>query len=297
MKKLLFIYNPCAGRAVIRSRLPEVVDYYTGCGYLVTTYPTQGKRDGYRMIARMEDDYDLIVCSGGDGTLNEIISGVMDSHRPLRLGYVPSGSTNDFGSSIGIPTAIDKAMEVTVNGVACKFDVGNFNDRYFIYVAAFGLFTNVPYSTPQEMKNMFGYAAYIMEGVKALSELKAYRIRLEYDGGKVEGEFIVGLVTNSFSVAGFKNPAGSVTALNDGLFEVILIRMPGNVVELHEILSTLLSEKTDSDLIFYAQTSRIHIESEPLEWTFDGEYGGKYETAEVSIIHEAVTVMAPGTGG
>lgn len=291
MKKILFIFNPTAGRARIKTKLYEIVDFYSSRDYMVTVYATQKPWDGYELLMSFQDEYDLIVCSGGDGTLNEIISGVLDSGRETLLGYMPSGSTNDFGRSVGIPSEIEDALAVTVEGEPYGVDVGRFNNRYFVYVAAFGAFTNIPYTTPQKMKNSFGYLAYLLEGIKAISELKPYKMVLHYDHGMIEGEFVVGLITNSFSVAGFKNPIHSLTELNDGVFEVLLIRMPRNILELQEIVTSLLSENVNSEFIECLQSSNIQIESEPMAWTFDGEYGGLYESVQIGNLNQAVKIM------
>lgn len=293
MKKLLFIFNPISGRTRIRSKLYEIIDFYSQNDYLITLYPTQKKGDGYRKMKELTDMYDLVVCSGGDGTLNEIVSGMLDGGRKNVLGYVPSGSTNDFARSIGIPSDVMEALPITIYGKPYHLDVGKFNDKYFVYVAAFGIFTNIPYSTPQQLKNTLGYLAYLLEGIKAISELKAYSLSMTYDGGSVTGKFIVGLITNSYSVAGFKNPSQCLTQLNDGLFEILLIRMPKNIIELQEIIKSLLNEDVHTDSIVCVQSAKVEFDSEPMNWTFDGEYGGDFTHGVISNMNCAVQIIAP----
>ncbi len=291
MKRLLFIFNPCAGRAKVKNKLYEIIEHYTRFGYLVTVYPTSAKRDAYSFLMQSEEMYELIVCGGGDGTLNEVASGILDAKIQIPLAYIPTGSTNDFARSIGISTDIDEALEITLHKNLFDIDIGVFNQNKFVYIAAFGIFTNIPYSTSQKMKNTLGYLAYVLEGIKAISELKAYNLTLKYDAGNVEGAFIVGLIMNSFSVAGFKNPFHQITKLNDGLFEVLLIRMPQNILELQAIIAALMNERVEPEYMVCFQTSSISISSEPIEWTFDGEYGGVFDLVSISILNRALQVI------
>lgn len=291
MKRLLFIFNPFSGRAKIQNYLYEILDFYTQKGYLVTLYPTQFQGDGYEFISRLTEDYERIVCSGGDGTLNEIVSGILDYRKEQLLAYIPFGSTNDFGRSIGIPLELKRALEITCRGIPFNIDVGCFNKRYFIYVAAFGAFTQISYTTPQKRKNALGYLAYVLEGIKALSELKSYDLTLEYENGVINGNFIIGLITNSFSIAGLKNPSYSVTELNDGVFEILLVRMPKNILDLKAIAAALLSDKLEPEHMVCIQTSQLKIKSEPIDWTFDGEYGGNYEEVKVSVMNKALNII------
>jgi len=291
MNKLLFIFNPQSGKAKIKNQLFDIIQYYTNNGYLTTIYPTQSAGDGYAYLKNMDEEYDLIVCSGGDGTLNEVISGIVDSGKHRVLGYLPSGSTNDFGRSVGIPSDMENALNITCFGKPCGIDVGSFNDKHFIYVAGFGAFTRVPYSTPQRRKNTLGYLAYILQGILELPEIRSYQLSMEYDGECVEGEFIVGFIMNSFSIAGFRNPAGSLTELNDGLFEVLLVKAPMNIVELQNIIASLLNGNIESEYIFCVQASNIKIHSELIEWTLDGEYGGKYEDAVIVNQKQEIQIL------
>ena len=292
MKKLLFIFNPSSGKARIRNQLFDIIQFYTENGYTVSVYPTQKPGDGYAYVKELMNEYDLVVCSGGDGTLNEIISGCLDSGQVTKLGYIPSGSTNDFARSIGIPSELAEALEVTCAGNAKSIDIGRFGDKYFIYVAGFGAFTKISYSTPQKVKNTLGYLAYVLEGIKELSELRNYHVIMEFDSGKLEGDFIMGFVIISFSIAGFKNPISYLTELNDGLFEILLIKSPSNIIELQEIIASLLSENVESKHIVCVRTSKINIVSDPMDWTLDGEFGGRYDTVNISNIRQAMQIFS-----
>ena len=211
MKRMLFIYNPHAGKELLKPHLSDVIDIFVKAGYEVVTYPTQTYRDGYKKIVEYNsEEYDLIVCSGGDGTIDEIVTGMMKRRPEERdpVGYIPTGTTNDFASSLHIPRGILNAADNAVNGVKFDCDVGKFNDSIFVYIAAFGLFTDVSYETNQELKNVLGHLAYVLEGTKRLFNVPSYRIKVTHDGESIEDEFIYGMVTNSKSVGGFRNMVG-----------------------------------------------------------------------------------------
>lgn len=239
MKKLLFIYNPRAGKAQIRSNLLDIIDTFVKAGYEVTAYPTQGPGDAVRAVRERRTGYDLLVCSGGDGTLDEVATGMMQCGERIPIGYVPAGSTNDFASSLHIPKNMKAAADAVVSGRIFPCDIGAFNQDTFVYIAAFGLFTDVSYETRQDMKNALGHMAYIAEGMKRLSAIKDYPIKVTHGGMTIEGNFIFGMVTNSISVGGFKGITGKNVALDDGLFEVTLIRKPENPMELNRIIAAL----------------------------------------------------------
>ena len=291
-KKLLFIFNPRSGKAQIKNKLLEIVDIMVKAGYEVTIYPTQARADALHKVKEEAKEYDLVVCSGGDGTLDEAVSGMMLSEKKVPLGYIPAGSTNDFATSLKIPNNMSKAAEIAVKGRAFPCDVGYFNGDSFIYIAAFGLFTEVSYQTNQELKNVLGHAAYILEGAKRLMDIKSYSMRVEYEDQVLEDNFIYGMITNSNSVGGFKNIAGKNVLLDDGVFEVTLIKMPKNPVELNEIIFNLTSRKDDTDLIYSFKTDCIHFYAkESTPWTLDGEFGGNHEEVEIRNCYKALEIM------
>ena len=292
MKKLLFIFNPYSGKAQIKNKLLEIVDIMVKAGYEVTIYPTQARADALNLVQKRAKKYDLVVCSGGDGTLDEAVSGMMLSEKKVPLGYIPAGSTNDFANSLKIPKDMVKAAKAAVSGKKFACDVGKFNDSFFIYVAAFGIFTAVSYKTSQEWKNILGHAAYILEGAKSLHEITSYRMRVEYEDQVIEDEFIYGMITNSNSVGGFKNMTGKNVLLDDGKFEVTLIRKPKNLVELNEILASLSNMIDDTDAIYSFKSDCITFYAEEkVPWTLDGEYGGNPQEVKISNQQQALEIM------
>lgn len=292
MRKLLFVFNPQAGKAQIKSKLLQILDIMVQESYEITIYPTQGREDALNIVQERAKDFDLIVCSGGDGTLDEVVSGIMRSGQNIPLGYIPAGSTNDFANSLKIPKDMIKAAQIAVSGQKFACDVGAFNEKSFIYVAAFGIFTEVSYRTRQEWKNILGHAAYILEGVKSLPEITSYYMRVEYDGVVIEDEFIYGMITNSNSVGGFKNMTGKNILLDDGKFEVTLIRCPRNFAELNEILASLTNLIDNTDLIYSTKSDHITILSEEeIPWTLDGEFGGKVREVEICNRRRALEIM------
>lgn len=294
MKKLLFIYNPHAGKARIAAQLGKVQEVFQSHGYLVTLYATQGKGDGVWAAAALGGDYDHIVCCGGDGTLSEVMTGLRGLNRPPMLGYIPAGTTNDFSKTLALPQEdIPAAAELAVSGCPQPCDVGLVNGEHlFSYVAAFGVFTETSYATPQPMKNLLGRTAYILEGIRSLANLKTYHLRVIWDGGILEDHFIYGMVSNSISVGGFKGMRGQKVVLDDGLFEVLLVRAPKSLMDLNQVASALLSRQPNENFIAI-QTGRISFESaEPVAWTLDGEFGGTHEKLIVENLPRAVTILS-----
>lgn len=293
-KRMLFVYNPRAGKAQIRSNLLDIIDIFVKAGYEVTVYPTQTAGDAVGVVRNRKPGYDIVVCSGGDGTLDEVVTGMMQCDEKLPVGYVPAGSTNDFANSLGIPKNMSKAADVVVNGRDFACDIGAFNRDTFIYVAAFGLFTEVSYETKQDIKNVLGHAAYLVEGVKRIPAVRSYALKISYEDRVIEGDFLYGMITNSYSVGGFKGITGKGVSLDDGLFEVTLIRKPTNPIELNNIFLALADKKVKSEHLYSFRTSRIKVESEePVKWTLDGEYGGEHLSAKISNCHRAIKIRVP----
>lgn len=294
MKRLLFIYNPQAGKGLIKPHLANVVDTFTKAGYLVTVWPTQGKADAAHVAARQGWWYDRVVCCGGDGTLSETVSGLLTLDTPPVLGYIPAGTTNDFAKNLGLPRGVEKAAAVAAEGTPRPCDMGRFNDRTFVYVAAFGVFTDVSYDTPQEFKSAFGHLAYVLEAATKLGDLgRGYHLTVEHDGGTLEGDFIYGMVTNTNSVGGFQIFPASQVSLDDGVFEVVLVRQPKNVADLQDALVSLVRQNhEESRQVEAFHTSRLKVAAaEALPWTLDGEYGGDPEVARIENLHKAITLV------
>jgi YegS/Rv2252/BmrU family lipid kinase len=298
MKKMLFIYNPRAGKAQIRSNLLDIIDIFVKAGYEVTAYPTQMPGDAVKAVRQRHDGYDIVACSGGDGTLDEVVNGMMQCEEKLPIGYVPAGSTNDFAASLGIPKSMIKAADAVVRGMDFACDIGSFNEENFVYVAAFGIFTNVSYETKQDIKNVLGHAAYLLEGVKALPSVRSYNLKITCetadDEQVIEGEFLYGMVTNSESVGGFRGITGQNVQLDDGLFEVTLIRMPANPLELNNIIMALVDKRVKSEHICSLTASRVVVEAEePLAWALDGEFGGEPVRAVIENKKQALIIRVP----
>ena len=284
-KKLLFIFNPHSGKGLIKNKLLEIVDIMVKADYEVTIYPTQSKGDAQNHVREEAKNYDLIVCSGGDGTLDEVVTGMIRSDFRTPIGYIPAGSTNDFGGSLGLPKNMVRAAESIVNGNNFACDVGAFNEDIFVYIAAFGLFTDVSYETGQDMKNVLGHMAYLLEGMKRLPAIRSYPMRINYEDTTIVDDFIFGMVTNSVSVGGFKRITGKNVKLDDGVFEVTLIKRPKNPMELNNIMVSLLNRDIDTDAMYCFRTSKLEITStDPLPWTLDGEYGGTHTKVVIENI-------------
>ena len=291
-KRLLFIFNPRSGKGKIKENLADILDIMVKAGYEVTVHTTQSQGDATRKAREEAANYDRIVCSGGDGTLDEVVTGVMSSGYDVSVGYIPAGSTNDFGNSLGIDKNMVHAADIAANGKPFACDVGKFNQDYFVYVAAFGLFTEVSYQTSQDLKNMLGHAAYILEGIKQIWDIPSYHMQVEYDGNVLYDEFIYGMVTNSMSVGGFKGIIPGNIGLNDGVFEVTLVKSPKNPIELNDILGYLTGLIKDSDMVYSFQTSQIRLtSSEKVSWTLDGEYGGDHTQVTVEDYHKALEII------
>ena len=299
MKKLLFVYNPRAGKEMLKPRLSDVLDIFVKAGYEVTVHPTQAYRDAYYQIKEYEvGKYDLIACSGGDGTIDEVATGMMKRREMgkdvVPVGYIPAGTTNDFAKSLHIPRKPLAAADNAVKGVPFPCDIGKFNDSVFVYIAAFGIFTDVSYETDQAVKNVLGHMAYILEGAKRIFNIPSYKIKVEHDGEVIEDEFIFGMVTNSRSVGGFSNMVGKNIVFDDGLFEVTLIKTPKNPIALQEINAALLIEQVDTKHMYTFKTKKITFDSvEEIPWTLDGEFGGEQDYVEIENVQKAMEIMVP----
>ena len=299
MKKLLFVYNPRAGKEMLKPRLSDVLDIFVKAGYEVTVHPTQAYRDAYYQIKEYEvGKYDLIACSGGDGTIDEVATGMMKRREMgkdvVPVGYIPAGTTNDFAKSLHIPRKPLAAADNAVKGVPFPCDIGKFNDSVFVYIAAFGIFTDVSYETDQAVKNVLGHMAYILEGAKRIFNIPSYKIKVEHDGEVIEDEFIFGMVTNSRSVGGFSNMVGKNIVFDDGLFEVTLIKTPKNPIAFQEIIAALLIEQVDTKHMYTFKTKKITFDSvEEIPWTLDGEFGGEQDYVEIENVQKAMEIMVP----
>ena len=295
-KKMLFIFNPRSGKGSIKSRLVDILDIFVKGGYEVTVHPTQAYMDGLKVTKKRGGNYDLIVASGGDGTLDEVVTGMLTAGHQHPIGYIPAGSTNDFANSLFMPKNMTEAASMIMEEELYHCDIGRFNSQTFAYVAAFGLFTDVSYETDQDLKNVLGHVAYILEGVKRLFDIKSYHMKVKSEEIEVEDDFMVGMITNSRSVGGFKNLTGKNVDMNDGLFEVTLIVKPKNPLELQEIMTALVMAEDNTDLVHSFKTGKITIEAEEaVPWTLDGEFGGNHTSVEIENMHKALNLYLKST--
>jgi YegS/Rv2252/BmrU family lipid kinase len=293
MKKMLFIFNPRSGKAQIKNKLMNILDIFAKAGYELLVHVTQGTGDAVKAAETYGASVDLVVCSGGDGTLNETISGLMNLERIPDLGYIPAGSTNDFASSLKIPKDMITAARTVVTGVPYPVDIGCFcGDKHFVYIAAFGAFTEVAYLTPQDFKNVLGHQAYMLEGMKSLASIKSYALRVECDSAELEGEFIFGMVTNTISVGGFKGLVTQNVALNDGEFEVLLIRTPKTPLDFTNIINYMFLKEEPNEYVHKLRTKSIKIiPEEPIDWVLDGEFGGTRREVHITNLKKQIRIL------
>lgn len=290
-KKMLFVFNPKAGKGKIKTHLLDIVDIFSSHNYEIIIRSTQAPRDAYEKAKEYADSVDLIVCSGGDGTLDEVVTGIMEVDSSVPIGYIPAGSTNDFANSLFIPKNMIRVAEMIMAEELYHCDIGRFNQKTFAYVAAFGLFTDVSYETDQDLKNVLGHVAYVLEGVKRLFDIKSYHMKVSSEEVQVEDDFIVGMITNSRSVGGFKNLTGKNVDMNDGFFEVTLIVHPKNPLQLQEIMTALVMAEDNTDMIYSFKTRQLTIETdEEVPWTLDGEFGGNHSYVEIENRHKALNL-------
>lgn len=285
MKKMMFIYNPQAGKEKIREHLSEIIEIFSEEGFDVTIIPTRKSGDVTELVVAHGSEYDYVVCSGGDGTMNEMATGMMQLEKKPMVGYIPAGTVNDFATTLRIPKNMPEAAKLVATGELFHCDVGRFNDRYFTYVAGFGAFTGVSYETPQELKNALGRTAYFVEALKQVALIKPHHMRIEYDDGIAEDDFILGLISNSESISGYRAYKKSDMKMDDGLFEAVFVKSLKNPLELQSVLNAFLTKKLDSDSMLTITTKHLHIISDDdIQWTLDGEDGGSYD--EVDLVNE-----------
>lgn len=295
MKKMLFVYNPNSGKAQINEYLSKILQIFSAADYEITVYPTKAQMDGHEKIKMSDGKYDIIVCSGGDGTLNETVSAVMEHKisKPF-IGYIPSGTTNDFARSLGISSDMIAAAKDIVDGEVMGCDIGRFNGRYYNYVAAFGAFTEVSYATPQEFKNLLGHQAYVIEGLKSIPFIKPTHMMVEANGEVVEGDFLFGMITNTMSVGGFKNIAGKNVKLDDGLFECTFIKTFEAASDFNKLINAILYKEGKNPNIFHVKTDKIKVHADKaVPWVLDGEFGGEPQDVQIDILSNAVNIIVP----
>lgn len=289
-KKMLFIYNPCAGKGTMKNKLSDVMEIFMKAEYEVTVYATQREAEATEIVLETGKNYDRIVCSGGDGTLHEVTQGLMDmpiEDRPV-CGYIPTGTVNDFARGLKLPMRVKLASKVAAKDKVKPVDIGLMNGCCFTYVAAFGAFTSVSYETPQAFKNLLGRTAYILQGMAQLGNIKAYHAVIETDKSQVEDDFIFGMVSNAKSIGGISCFKRGMVSLNDGLFEGVFIRKPKNPLELQAVLNSLMTLSPNEQILGYHSKHFIISSEEEIPFTLDGENGGSFQKTEIQCCHNAI---------
>ena len=289
-KRLLFIVNPVSGKRTITDHMIDILNLYCQKGFEVSVLITQHQGHAAEYVKVNSQRFDRIVCAGGDGTINEVVSGLREAcdYRTM-VGYIPCGSTNDFASNFDLTGDVMESAQRAVSDKVIHLDSGVLNDNTFLYTAAFGMFTDVTYSTPQSFKNVLGHQAYVVSALNHLADIKPIKAVVAYDDQIIEDEFLVGLITNSERVAGISNIYNGEADLTDGLFEVLMIKYPKSVLEINDALSSFVMKNWDSKMLYYFKTRRLKIWSEEkIRWTLDGEYGGEYSITSIMNRHGSV---------
>ena len=291
-KKLLMIVNPSAGRSKSRGPLFDAAAILSQAGYLISIHTTACAGDAAETAAREGEQYDVIVAVGGDGTLNEVVSGVLRLEHPPMLGYLAQGSTNDFASSLHISNKPAVAAAAIAQAAPRQLDIGRWNDRHFVYVASFGAFTRSSYAAPQAAKNALGHFAYILEGMKDLNTLRPYQVRLTADGEVLDGEYLFGAVCNSTSIGGLMKLDPERVVLDDGQFEMLLIHNPKTAQDLQNLVLALLDQHYDREGLVFRHVSSIHLETEQdLPWSLDGEYAASTPVVDIENRQRSLTML------
>lgn len=293
-KKLFFVVNPQSGTMKAGSQLLNIIKELSNGGYSVTVYPTKARGDATEKVSNLSDCYDTVVACGGDGTLNEVITGVFKGNKKFKIGYIPAGTQNEWSSDLRIPRNLVKASKVISNGKLASLDIGSFNDNYFVYTASFGALTEASYSAPQQIKNVIGQAAYVLEGLRCLGNIKPIRIKAEHDNGMCEGDYLFGAVSNSLSVGGVVKLKENIVNLSDGKFEVVLIKNPKNALEFQSLISSIISQNYNDPMIDFFHTSSLKITSDiDIDWTLDGEKALGGQCVEIRNLHRVMDFYVP----
>lgn len=297
-ESMMLIINPVAGKSGFRDSISDILETFCTGGFIVTVYMTSYKRHATELVRENGEKYDVVVCCGGDGTLSETIAGLMEITNRPRLGYIPMGTANDVASTLGIPPSPVVAAEIITKGKTIPLDVGRIGGGgggdYFTYISAFGAFTQVSYTTPVESKQTLGHLAYILEGVGHFGSIAPHNLVVEYEDGRIEGEYVFGAVTNTTSIAGLVKLRSDFVSLGDGKFEVILVKNPKNIIDLNYIFMGIFSRIYNSDYVKIFKTSKVKFTfEEEVSWTRDGEDGGSYSEIVLENIMAPIRITVP----
>lgn len=292
MKNCLLIINPASGQKKIKRKAVDVIEIFNRAGWKVSAFTTLGVKDARKIVVEYGKEHDVIVCCGGDGTLNEVSDAIIESGCNCPIGYIPCGTTNDFASSMNIPLDIEAAAAAITEGNEYKRDIGMFNGRVFTYIASFGLFSEASYNAPQSAKNTLGSVAYILEGMKDIVSIKSIHARIEADGKIIEDDFVFGAIANTTSIGGILKLDKEAVSFNDGKLEMLLIKMPKTALDLSDILVCLRRGNYDSTHIMFFQASQIRIDTEqPIPYTLDGEFFRPCSEVKINAVQNGITYL------
>lgn len=290
--KTLLIVNPRSGKAAAKNSLLEIITTLSDAGCLVTVLPTKPGDFTVQQVKKLSPEYDFVIACGGDGTLNSVVEGVLGAEKHVPIGYIPLGSTNDFAISMGIPAKFRTATDMILQGYPVLHDVGVFNGRHFTYIAACGMFVEASYTTSQSLKNILGHSAYLMNALPSLADLQSVWLKVEVGDESFEGDYALCAFTNSTSAAGIIKFDGKQVNFSDGLFELVLIQKPTNLVETNRIATKLLTGNMNDPLIIVRHTNQCHITSvDAFGWSLDGENGGKHTEIFLSVEKNAISIL------
>lgn len=292
MKKNLIIINPCSGKKRANKYLTAIIDIFTKGGYISTVLTTTKQGDGTTYASELGGGFDLITCIGGDGTFNEVVAGLLEGEHKTPIGYIPAGSTNDFASSLNLSTGIVKAAKDIVSGEKVSLDIGSFNGRKFSYVASFGAFTQTSYATPQNIKNALGHLAYVLEGVTSIASIRKEHISIEADGQIYEDDYIFGAISNSTSLAGIITLKPEYVDMSDGMFELLLVKSPKNIIDITEIVHMLSTQNYESGMLTFINAKEFKIHAgKDVPWSLDGEFQEGSEEIYIENLHNAIEIF------
>lgn len=290
MKKARLIYNPNSGDCSFRYKLDTLIDKFERAGYEVTPYRTMSVDDIYDSMTRAKD-YDCIVSSGGDGTLNHVINAMMLNNIEVPLGIIPSGTANDFASHLGIPWRTNEACDIILQGKIEDYDLGIINDRYFINVAAAGLLTDVSQKIDINLKNTMGKLAYYLKGIEQIPNFRAIPITIRNGGDVINTSIYLFVILNGSSAGGFKL-APDATA-RDGALNLIAIKACSIVDMFNFFIKLLRGEHLESNSVVYLRGNEFEIEcDEPMNADIDGEAGPAFPL-KVSVSDKKIKVFVP----
>ncbi len=294
-KRVLLIVNPYSGRMQARGALMDVIKTLCDADFAVTVHVTRCRRDATQVAKERCGDFDLVAACGGDGTLNETMAGLIEADYDGEVGFIPSGTTNDLASTLGLPRSLIKAAQLLTYGAVRPVDYARFNDdQYFAYIASFGAFTETSYNTDQKAKNVWGHLAYVAEGLGSVSTIRPWEMEAVCDGQKVSGSFIFGAAANSLSIGGIVKLKPSEVDLADGFHEMLLVRTPELPGDLGVTIASILAGNFDPNHVVFLRGRKLEFRcKKPVPWCLDGEYAGDWKSVKVENLPGRLRIIRP----